>query len=255
MKRLVAIAFMMCSVVLGAGAQGFDWQTSPRVPYQIPKRYVGIEIGSGYTQHRGSLEYIEQEVGIVCCDYESGSGLPLSINIAGEQWLTPSVSVQAGLGFTLINASFVTPSVPVPLSSGELLRTEYVLEGAMTYISLHGGIGTRLFGTHLTAGGGVRLHIYAGGSLSQLERVISPDYYLFTQNPRSKEQELGNTFLDHANRIQIEPYAQVGYNISVANGFYLSPSVSIGIPLLSVTTQDTWRMLNFGARIRLMKGL
>jgi hypothetical protein len=205
--------------------------------------------------HSGSLEYIEQEVGITCCDYESGSGLPLSVSIVGEQWLSPSVSVQAGLGFTLVNASFVTPSAPVPLSNGDLLQTEYVLEGAMTYVTIHGGIGTRLFGTHLTAGGGVRMHIYAGGSLTQTERVVAPDYYLFTQNPRSKEQELGNTFLDNANRFQIEPYAQIAYDISITNGFYLSPSVSIGIPLISVTSQDDWRMLNFGARIRLMKGL
>lgn len=253
--RSVATILALCTMAISVAGQGFDWQTSPRVPYSIPTRYVGLEVGSGYTMHRGSLEYIEQEVGIMCCDYTSGSGLPLTVSIVGEQWLSASVSAQAGVGFTLVNASFVTPSVPVPLSNGDLLQTEYVLEGAMTYVTIHGGIGTRLFGTHLTAGGGVRLHIYAGGSLTQMERVVAPDYYLFTQNPRSKEQALGNTFLDNANRFQIEPYAQFAYDISITKGFYLSPSVSIGMPLFSVTSQDDWRMLNFGARIRLMKGL
>ncbi|MBK6760236.1 MAG: hypothetical protein IPH85_05120 [Ignavibacteria bacterium] len=253
--RSIAIFLMLCLMSLSSAAQGFDWQTSPRVPYHIPKQYVGLEVGSGYTMHRGSLEYIEQEVGITCCDYEAGRGLPLTVSVVGEQWLSASVSAQAGIGFTLVNASFVTPSIPVPLSNGDLLQTEYILEGAMTYVTIHGGIGTRLFGTHLTAGGGVRLHVYAGGSLTQKERVVAPDYYLFTQNPRSKEQELGNTFLDFVNRFQIEPYAQIAYDISITKGFYLSPSVSIGMPLFSVTSQDDWRMLNFGARIRLMKGL
>ena len=236
-------------------AQGFDWQTSPRAPYQIPKRYIGLEIGSGYTHHYGSLEYIEQEVGIVCCDYGSGSGFPLSIGVTGEQWITPTTSVVVGLGITRFYAMFNTLSAPVVLSNGKLLQTEYVLEGALTYIALTGGVQTRLFGTHLTVGGGLRLLLNAGGSLNQEERVLTPADFLFTENPRSRVKVLGNTFLDDATRLQIEPYVQIGYNLSVASGFYLSPSISIGIPLLTATGSGSWRMIDFGARIRLMKGL
>ncbi|MBC8124784.1 MAG: hypothetical protein H7X70_03540 [Candidatus Kapabacteria bacterium] len=255
MKRIVAIIICMHCCLIVAYTQGFDWQTSPRAPYQIPKRYIGLEVGSGYTQHYGSLEYIEQEVGIVCCDYESGNGLPLSISVTGEQWITPTTSVVVGLGVTRFNALFKAPSTPVVLPNGDLLQTEYVLEGALTYITVSGGAQTRLFGTHLTVGGGLRVLLYAGGNLHQEERVITPEDFLFTENPRSRVKVLGNSFLDDATGLQIEPYVQVGYNLSIANGFYLSPSISIGIPLFTATGGDSWRMIDFGARIRLMKGL
>ncbi|MCX6139293.1 MAG: hypothetical protein NTX15_00410 [Candidatus Kapabacteria bacterium] len=253
--RALLFFFVMGVCTTVAAAQGFDWQTSPRKPYHIPKRYIGLEVGSGYTWHVGSLEYIEQEVGITCCDYQSGHGVPLSINVVGEQWIEPSVSIVVGLGISLYNASFTTPSQSVPLSTGKLLQTEYALRGSVTYVALSGGVNTRLLGTHFTVGAGLRMQLYAGGTLSQVERVLAPSDFTFTENPRSREKALGNSFLDNANRFQVEPYVQIGYDISVSNGFYLSPSVSLGVPLLSVTSSDQWRMLDLGARIRLMKGL
>lgn len=235
--------------------QGFDWQTSPRYPYEIPKRYVGVEVGTGYTFHYGSLDYLEKDLGITCCSYESGSGIPLRFSIALEEWLAPSFSVNVGLGITRYGTSFATASQSVPLSSGELLQTQYQLTGSITYATISGGASLRLMGTHLTVGGGLRLHAYLGGSLRQKEVVLAPATYQFTGNPRSRERELGNSFLDSPTPIQIEPYIQIGYNLAIANGFYLSPSISVGLPLLSITTADDWRLVDIGAHVRLMKGL
>ncbi len=254
-----AIAVILGLLLLAAcpdvHAQGFDWQASPRWPHTIPTRYVGLEVGSGYTLHSGSLQYIEEDLGLTCCDYSSGTGLPLSISLVGEQWVSPTMSVHASIGYQRYGVSYVTPSQPVPLPNGSMLQTEYVLDGAISYVTLGGGVSTRLFARHLTIGGGLRVMFYAGGSLDQSERVVAPDDYQFTGNPRSRERSLGNTFLSSASGVQVEPYLQAGYNIPLSYGFYLTPLVSLGIPLLNVTADDSWRMLDLGVRLRLMRGL
>jgi hypothetical protein len=255
MRFLTILVLVTLTTGSSAIAQGFDWQTSPRMPMTIPKRYVGLEIGSGYTFHGGSLEYIEEDLGLTCCDYTTGSGLPLTIAVMGEQWISAFTAVHVSLGFQQFRASFTTPSEPVPLRDGSILRTEYLLEGAISYVTLDGGIATRVLGSQLTVGGGLRVLLYAGGSLDQTERVVSPDDYQFTGNPRSRERSLGNTFLESATAVQLEPYVQLGYNIPLTYGFYLTPSVLVGLPLLNVTGRDEWRMVDLGVRLRLMRGL
>jgi len=249
---LIASLFVSISTLF---CQGFDWQTSPRYPYEIPKRYVGVEVGTGYTFQYGSLEYLEKDIGITCCTYESGTGIPIRFLVTGEEWIMPSTSVNIGVGITRFGTSFAAASSPVPLPNGELLRTEYQLTGSLTYATVSGGVNTRLFGSNLTVGGGLRLHLYLGGSLQQQEVVLAPSSYQFTGNPRSQVRELGNSFLDQPTPLQVAPYVQVGFNIPLSPGFYLSPSISLGLPLLSVSSADTWRMVDFGAHVKLMKGL
>ncbi len=236
-------------------AQGFGWQPSPRDPFTIPKRYMGVEVGSGYTIHGGSLDYIEAGLGITCCSHSAGSGIPWRIGVTADEWISPTIAVSLSAGVSMFGVAFVTPTTPVPLSDGVLLRTEYVLEGNLTYATFAGAVSTRLFESGLYAGGGLRLHVFLGGSLRQTERVVSPDSYYFTTNPRSKEVEVGTTFLDNATPVQVEPYITVGYNVPLAPGYYLSPAISAGIGLLSVTTTDPWRMIDLGVHLRFMKGL
>lgn len=254
MIRSLIIA-LFCFVPMLSSAQGFDWQTTPRQPFFIPTRYAGIEVSSGYTLHSGKLNYLETATGINCCSYSNGTGIPFRVSILVEEWISASTSAQLGLGISRIGAEFISPSTPFPRENGDLVRTEYVFDASLTYLTLNAGASYRLLGSQLTIGGGLRLHFLLGTSQTQLERVVSPDDYTFTTNPRSRTHELESPFLEDIRGLQIEPFIQVGYNLAISHGLYLSPGLTFGFPVLSASLDQKWGMVDVGVRLRLMKGL
>jgi hypothetical protein len=66
---------------------------------------------------------------------------------------------------------------------------------------------------------------------------------------------IAQTFLDHATPVVVEPFVQIGYDIALAYGMVIQPSVGFGMPLGSLLTNDDWFMRAIGLRMRLLKGL
>lgn len=255
MRACVTIALLFTIGVLESSGQGYEWEGSPREPLIIPRTYIGLEARASYATHTASLRYIEQELGITCCTYDNGTGLPLALSVVGERWVSSHMKISAGAGVSVVGATFVAPTQPVPLSNGQILRTEYVLDGSLTYASAFGSLSMRLGTSHVLASVGARIHGYLSGSLTQRERIVEPDNVQFTGQQPGSEVVIAQTFLQSATPLVIEPFLQLSYDVPLAVGLVLQPSIQMGLPLMSLSTVDTWRMQAFGFGIRLVKGL
>lgn len=239
-----------------AASQGFDWQYSARLPVNNPIRFYGIELASGYTSHVASLDYLEKGTGIKCCTYERGNGIPYGVLVAGDYWLEPDVSIQGGLGLLVRSVSLTSdpqsyPSVGLD-SIVTFVSSEYVFQGSLTYLTAQAALRYRILGTHLNVGGGVKLLLKLAESQTQIDRVIGPDNYYFDGNPPTKEKDLEATLLNDASGIVIEPFVSLGYDLSIRRGMYLTPTVTVGGPVTSLSKTQPWRSLDLGFSIRLM---
>jgi hypothetical protein len=255
MRACFTIALLFTIGALHSSGQGYEWEGSPREPLTIPRTYIGLEARASFATHTASLRYIEQELGITCCTYDNGAGFPLALSVVGERWVSSHMKISAGAGVSVVGATFVAPTQPVPLSNGQMLRTEYVLDGSLTYASAFGSISMRLGSSHVLASVGARLHGYLSGSMTQRERIVAPDNVMFTGQEPGSEVVIAQTFLDAATPLIVEPFIQLSYDVPLSMGLVLQPSLHVGLPLMSLSTADDWRMMGYGVGLRLVKGL
>jgi hypothetical protein len=190
-----------------------------------------------------------------CKNEYNGAGFPLALSVVGERWVSSHMKISAGAGVSVVGATFVAPTQPVPLSNGQMLRTEYVLDGALTYASAFGSISMRLGTSHVLASVGARLHGYLSGSMTQRERIVAPDNVMFTGQEPGSEVVVAQTVLNAATPLIVEPFIQLSYDMPLSLGLVLQPSLHVGLPLMSLSTADDWRMLGYGVGLRLVKGL
>lgn len=236
-----------------AYGQGYEWEWSPRAPLSMPTRYVGVEVAGQYALHTGSLEYFEEL--IPCCDFTSGTGVPLRLTIIAEQWVKPSLSVQAGIGVMFQGSSFTAPGDTLPRADQPPIVTEYAMETSITSLTLQGGVRQRLFDTFLSIGLDLRGLITVGSSQSLEDRVVSPDDYMFTTNPPSRVRDLsGAQVISDVTVFVFEPSVVLQYDIALARGSVLSPSVNVSMPFGSLSTSQSWSYVAVGIGMRLSRG-
>ncbi|CAN5475069.1 hypothetical protein BH10BAC6_BH10BAC6_15860 [soil metagenome] len=252
MRRLSTLFLLITIQTVSLLAQGFDWQYSARVPTPSPIRFLGAEVMSGWTNQSGPLPYIQTDLGLECCRYENGSGVPLSIGVGGEYWVSGDVAVTGMLGYRSQGANFTTSGDTLPRVGKDAVITQYELTARLHYAVVTAGAKMRLFETHLTLGLGARFMISIGSSSTQTESIIQGSGYSFGNG--SQAMALTSTSLNDLKPFVVVPYLQLGYDISVSTGMYLTPTFSIGIPVMSVSSNSTWRMTDLGVGIRLMKG-
>ena len=252
MKRLAIIITMLTFNILMIHAQGYEWEWSPRAPFTMPTRFVGIEVAAQYAQHNGSLTYYQHL--IPCCEFTSGTGMPIRLSLVGEQWVLPRLSVQASVGMIYQSASFSVLDTAIPHEQFGEIQTEYLFDASYSQIALSIGARQRLIG-FLSIGLDLRGLIGMGSSTTLTERIVRPDDYYFSTNPPSKEYEWDNSVIGDLATIVIEPAVTLQYDIALGLGMVLSPSFTVSMPLTSLSTDQSWTYLAIGGGLRLSRGL
>jgi hypothetical protein len=252
---LVALSLFLAvaSSPLRCEAQGYDWEYDPRFPQSMPTRFIGLEFAAQYAMHTGDLAYFEQLV--PCCTFSDGTGFPLRLSAVAEQWVTPTLSVQAGLGVAYQSAEFVSDQQQAPFDDGTVLVTEYVLQTSITALSLSGGVRQRLFDSFFSVGLDLRGNVTIGSAQTLQERVVSPSDFTFTTNPPTQVYDLSGTMvIPDVAAFVLEPALSFQYDIALARGSVLSPSVNVSMPLNSLATGQSWGYLAVGLGVRLSRG-
>ncbi|MBU3741148.1 MAG: hypothetical protein FGM24_02565 [Candidatus Kapabacteria bacterium] len=254
--RLLAtiLALLFCAKI--TVAQGFDWQYSARYPTSSPTRFLGAAVGGGYAIHQGRLPYLEQDVPVACCTYENGTGLPLSIVVGYEQWTSANIAVHGMAGYRLMTAGMsAPPTFDEPLSDGRLLVTQYTYNANLHYADITGGVRYRLGRSHLSVGAALRLSLLLGTTATHRLDVISPSDYTFNTNPPSRSIDIPVVGVPDATPLLVSPLITLGYDISIANGLYLSPLLTIGLPLMNTANGVTWKTGEAAMLLRVMRAL
>lgn len=255
MIRSLLSLFIVVATAVSAVAQGFDWQYSARLPFDSPIRFYGVELATGYSTQFASLDYLEKGTPFTCCTYDNGSGIPYGVLLAVDYWLAPDISAQGGLGVLVRNVSFTSDPQSFPRidnSGVYIVSSEYVFQGSITYVTAQASMRYRLLGTHLNVGGGLKLLLKLSETQTQIDRVLGPDDYFFDGNPPTKEKDLEATLLNDASAFVIEPFLSVGYDLSLRRGMYLTPAITVGGPVTSLSKTQPWRSIDFGFSLRLV---
>jgi len=253
---LLAALMTVCSTP-SVWSQGFDWQYSARFPVNSPTRFYGLELGGSYGVFQGSLDYIELATGFPCCTYDAGRGTHIRGAVTIDSWLTPVVSLQLGIGLDVRSTALTSDLQTVPRRTGNditVVTTQYELDGTVTYGHLSGAVRYRLFDSHLNVGLGTRILVrLATPTVEQRERILGPEDQYFTGNPPSKVANLPSAVITDASALVIEPFVLVAYDISLMRGMYMSPTLTVGMSLNSLSSTQTWRTLDVGMAIRLVR--
>jgi len=247
--------FMLLILVLSAAtglAQGFDWQPSPRRPYEAPRTFLGLELGIASGSHTGSLPYLEADIPNPCCTYESGSGLPIRIGLTGETWIGPRMAAALDVSLQLQSTTFVAAEQSLPRVGRGPLVTRYELDVQTSYLALGASLRQRLGSSMFVASAGMRAGMLLRASMTNREVVVGAPDETFADGTRV--QTLPTTGLADAASVVLEPHLSVGYDVPMSVGYYLTPSIMCGYSLTSLSTNHSWRALSIGVGLRLMKG-
>jgi hypothetical protein len=250
---LIASLLVVASEVL---AQGFDWQYSIRYPTASPTRFGGISAEAGVAMHQGSLPYLEQDIAVPCCTYEQGSGIPLSVGVAYEQWASASIAIYGTAGYRFMSASMsAQPSESEPFADGRVLVTQYTYDARLHYADVVAGLRFRLGRSNASIGTALRMSLLLGTSATHRHEVLSPSDYTFTTNPPSRSVEIPVVGVPSATRVLLTPVVTFGYDVSIANGLYLSPLLSVGLPLMNTAHGVVWKTSDAAIALRLFRAL
>ncbi len=252
MKR---IFFIFCFFVpILASSQGFDWQYSPRLPFRIPKLFVGVAGTSSIVTYSGNLNLYESFIN--CSKFQSGKGFAYSFGLQGEYWYTHSIAFNIGLDYQKFNGNLVTPgdSFPILIQNKRLIaKVENTLSMDYSYLNLVVGFKNRLFNTNLFVGANLGIGIKLSTHYNVSEKVVSPPEYHFGDGSQSRQVFDGR--LSDLGLFKISPVLNIGYDAILFLGVYASPTISVEFPVFNYSKDDRLRIMKLTAGVTIYKGI
>lgn len=240
---------------LNLNAQGFDWQKTTRVPYEISKSYIGLNAAINADFHTGSFPFLENS--LQCCEYESGAGNNFSIGLSGEYWYKSDFVFSPSLNINFLNSSFnsqntiprrIDPDLP-PIQ----WTTEYESNINFTFINLDLLVRKRMLAEFLSLEGGISLNYLISESSEHINRVISPEELTF-ENGES-EIVIENAELPELNSIIPDLKLGVGYDFDLGIENYLHLSILTTFNPTSFTSEYSWRRYSIGINAKYLFGI
>lgn len=252
MRIIIPLIFFISCFSLNA--QGFDWQKSTRLPYEITKQYIGLNIGLTNDFHIGSFPFLENSV--QCCEYESGNGNSLLIGIAGEYWYKSDLVFSPSLNISYNTSSFnvqktlprrIDPDLP-PVQ----WTTEYESNIDFLMINLDLLVRKRMISEFLSLEGGISLNYILSESSEHFNRVISPEELTFENG--ETEILIQDATLPELNSIIPDIKLGLGYDFDLGIENYLHISFITSVNPISFTDDYQWRRYNLGITAKYLFG-
>lgn len=247
MKSLLLV--FICSSV-NLIAQGFDWQFSYRDPSDSPRLFIGADIQTAFSIHKGSINFSESQ--IPCCRFESGNGTNLIGGLATEYWLNGGeFAINASLNYKSLSSSFTTAPDPVYYKY-DTLRTEIKFANSISYLQLAFGGKYRIELSHFYVGAGIRFDILLDNSYEHSERITSINHSF---NDGSTSRKINSGTIAELSNIIFIPEFCIGYDLNLGLGLYASPSISMAYNLNNLAQSTSWKAFNIALNLAILKGI
>ena len=238
---LIILVFLNINISF---SQGFDWQTSGRMPYIIPDLFIGLNTGYTYYNHSG--EFNLKEDFVECCQFTSGTGRGYNFGLVGEYWYDGYTAFIATIDFSKVGGDFTIQSV-LPTKEGDFI-TEYGFNSVINYLNFEFGIKRRIYETHITYGGGLKFSVVISSNSNYTEQAIS-------NNVPFEKRTINNGAIQDLNSILLSPVLFIGYDASLGIGYYASPNVSLSYNLNSVIEDESWRRFSISLGMKIFRNL
>lgn len=254
MKRVVFILWILLFSNQELLSQGFDWELSPRLPFFIPKFYIGIYGNTSKNFYNGGLTLVENFYS--CGKFTNGSGNSASFGIQTEYWYRPNIAFHGSLQFQNSKASFITEGISFPvLIKGQ--PTNVILENNLSmgynYVLLNFGAKYRIFSSFLFLAGSLEIGIKTSSNYELYEQIKSPPEYHFIDN--TQKRKIFDGKLAGLSLLTLNPKISLGYDATISPGIYASPSISVQIPLFDISNEEKLKLLSLQISVSFLRGM
>ncbi|MFM2133141.1 MAG: hypothetical protein RL156_422 [Bacteroidota bacterium] len=257
---LLTVAVLACSLTLSSScyAQGFDWEYSERMPKYSSAWYGGASALYANDGHTSNIDILEKAGAeypeIICAALTSGSGNDLRISLAGEYWFAGGMSLSLRAGYSTRQALFTAQSPDALLFDGSILRTKYELSTNVHALCVEPAVKVCIPSTHVWGSVGLSAEFITGSKTSLIERVLTPSGFVFT-GTTSAERLLADRDRVGIRGFVVNPFVSAGVDLDVATDMYVSPSLSLGLPLMSYAEWASWKTISVGCRVSMLFAL
>jgi hypothetical protein len=97
--------------------------------------------------------------------------------------------------------------------------------------------------------------VLLGNEMQHKDIVLGPDDYYFVTDPPSKEYQLPTSAFSDVSGTVLRPVVAVSYDVPLAFGYYLAPSLRLETTVLSLSRQHRWSAMGVSLGVTLNKGL
>ncbi len=235
-KLFFTIILLLFSKIDSFG-QGFDWQYSARLPFNSPKLFYGMNANFGLVSSKGTLTFLEDK--ILCPKFKDGEGNNFAVGLNFEYWNKDNQSAYIGSINYLRNYIDYKFLDFVPLSNDIVAKYETKLALDYSTIVLSAGYKYRILESHFTIAASLDIGIHLTNDFVVKEKILGPpEVPPFSTNPPSYERNILNGEFNKFTLFNLLPRLHLGYDMQLGLGKYVTPFVSIGLPITKMLQED-----------------
>mgnify|MGYP005812632197 CR=1 FL=1 len=252
LKRTILL-FVIFFATIELHSQGFDWEYSSRLPYKIPRAFVGAGYSYSYNQNIGDFPFYENNV--YSLNFKNGSGSLNQFIISFQYWEKPIIAIFGNVFYRQYKSDF-SQSITYPRSNGTdnwLVTYRTQMQSSRDYLGASIGGKYRLFNTYFSIGVQITGQFLLSSSSTATEEIVSPDFEHYIDGSRLRDVQ--NTQLPDFRNFQLQPEIFVAYDFNIAKGLYIQSSLRMQIPLFNATSSDKYYALPMGIEISIFKNL
>lgn len=252
MRKFILILF----ILIGSAelhSQGFDWEYSPRLPYKIPRAFIGAGYSYSYNQNIGDFSFFENNV--YSLNFKNGNGTLNQLQFSFQYWNKPTFAVFGNVFYRTLQNDF-SQQMTYPRSNGVdnwLVTYQTNLQLSRDYLGISIGAKYRLFDTYLSIGGQITSQFLLSSNTAATEEIISPDFEHYIDG--STTREINKIKIPDFKNFLLQPEIFIAYDFSIVKGLYIQSSLRMQIPVFNSTSSDKYYDLPLGIEIAIFTSL
>jgi hypothetical protein len=230
-------------------AQSNDRILEPGVGLQI---MIGPYGGVDVNMHQG--EFYTTQNGIVCCQFEEGSGIGAAAGVKGMIQLAEDFSLSPRILYEDRGGTFISREENYPIL-GEGNRVERVTFENRLDVSLH-TLNIDLLGTYTVApfglyvAAGPTASVVIGQSFSKKISIYSPTGVRFLNGSTTMSVDPGEQ--DIVRPLLFSARGGLGAMLQLGESIHLNPEVLYTLPFGRLSKQDNWKASSIQATLGVM---
>jgi hypothetical protein len=251
--RRASIIFLIIFCSIELHSQGFDWEYSARLPYKIPRAFIGAGYSYRYNNNFGNFSFFENNV--YSLNFKKGNGYVNQINISFQYWEKPIIAIFGNVLYRSLKTDF-TQNMTYPRSNGAdnwLATYQTNMHLSRDYIGISIGGKYRVLNSYFSVGAEITSLFLLSSSATATEEILSPDFEHYIDG--STRRDIKNMHLPDFKNFNVLPEIFIAYDFSIAKGIFIQSSLRMQIPLFNSTSSDKFYDLPLGIEITMFKNI
>lgn len=252
MKRVIVVILLSFLFCFKSFAQGFDWQYSARLPFDVPFLFIGLNTSSEINTISGKFPFIEKEV--KCTDFNDGDGFSWSLGLSSQYWIDALSAISLDLKYKFSSVSFK--------SNWELPRVDYTVRYQNEYssnidiINMSISYKKRIYNSHFAYGAGIDLDFILSNEAEHWEKILGPsDEPPYPGNPPSYKRKISDASIEDLNSLIVTPNLKFSYDLDLGLSTYSEIGFKYTPPIFNYLIDGRWRQSNYSFYINILRGI